>query len=208
MKKKLANLSAAIRNNRTLKFLAIAAMVCLVVFVGASMMKPKPVVIVNQSQSSASAKHRVRQHRSHSRPATQADASVSNPTNPCATPELRSRETTGTSPVSSLPAQRQNEETRNAPMGLVDGQPHQYRPRPDPIVPNATNNRLPAVVWVSAVAPSSGSRLQSKVFLSHQANPPISLAVQSKSDSGFRTFRNQVEIGTQTSGSGFRPFHP
>ncbi len=213
MKNKLAKIAAAIRNNRKLKYLAIAGLVwiaLLVGFVGASMMKPKPktVVIVDHGQSSVHNKHRARQHQSHPRGTTPPDASVSRSTNPCATPELRSQETTGTSPVSSLPAQRHNEETRNAPMGPVDDQQHQYRPRPDsPIVPNITNNRLPAVVWVSAVRPSN-SRPHAKVVPSYEANMAISLAAQSKSDSRFTTFRKPVEIGKQASGSGFKPFRP
>ncbi len=213
MKKKNANIATAIRNNRKLKLLAIAGMVwiaLLVGFVGASMMKPKPktVVIADHAQFSVRTKHRVRQHQSHSRGTTPADASVSRSTNPCTTPELRSQETTGTSPVSSLPAQRYNEETRNAPMGPLDDQQHQYRPRPDsPIVPNTTNNRLPAVVWVSAVR-SSNSYPHAKVVPSYEANMVISLAAQSKLDSRFTTFRKQVEIGKQASGSGFKPFRP
>ncbi len=211
MKKKLAKIATAIRNSRKLKFLAIAGMVwiaLLVGFVGASRMKPKPktVVIVDHAQFSVRTKHRVRQHQSHSRGTTPADASVS--TNPCATPELRSQETTGTSPVTSLPAQRHNEETLNAPMGLADDQQREYRPRPEiPIVPNITNNRLPAVVWVSAVRPSN-SRPYAKVVPSYEANMAISLAAQSKSDSRFTTFRKPVEIGKQASGSGFKPFRP
>jgi hypothetical protein len=212
MKNKLAKFATAIRNNRKLKFLSIAGTVwiALLVFVGCSTKpKPKAVVIVDHRQSSVQSKHRARQRKSHSRAKTAAHATVPSSTNPCATPELRSQDTTGATPGSALPAPGHNQETRNAPMGLEGDQQHQERPRPDsPIVPNTTNSRLPAVVWVSAVASSSNNRLQTKVTASQQANVITSLAVQSRSDSGFRPFRKQAEIGKQSSGSGFKPFRP
>jgi hypothetical protein len=212
MKNKLAKIATAIRNNRKLKFLSIAGTVwiaLLVAFVGCSTKpKPKAVVIVDHRQSSVQWKHRARQRKSHSRAKTATHASVPSSTNPCATPELRSQDTTGATPGSSLPAPGHNQETRNAPMGLEGDQQHQERPRLDsPIVPNTTNNRLPAVVWVSAVQPSN-NRPHAKVVPSYEANMAISLAAQSKSDSRFTTFRKPVEIGKQASGSGFKPFRP